>query len=112
VRDLVAIADQRLTEKEVRCHVEELLSKKCSEQLWPLAHRRCPAKAGAGPRSCDLVTARNRTTISPSVQQKAFGIGLISFLVEDGTIMLGAEFSQGRGNLRSRTSCGLSVQVD
>jgi hypothetical protein len=46
------------------------------------------------------------------VQQKAFGIGLISFLVEDGTIMLGAEFSQGRGNLRSRTSCGLSVQVD
>jgi hypothetical protein len=38
--------------------------------------------------------------------------GLISFLFEDGTIMLGAEFSQGRGNLRSRTSCGLSVQVD
>ena len=29
VRDLVAIADQRLTEKEVRCHVEELLSEMC-----------------------------------------------------------------------------------
>ena len=26
VRDLVAIADQRLAEKEVRCHVRELLS--------------------------------------------------------------------------------------
>ena len=26
VRDFVAVADQRLTEKEIRCHVEELLS--------------------------------------------------------------------------------------
>jgi hypothetical protein len=46
----------------------------------------------------NLEAARNRTTISPSMGQNALRIGLISLRFDEGTIMLGAEFGQGRGD--------------